>query len=146
MSSLTRLVLLTVLPVLYSCVKMTDSTKNNGHKWTYLQDRNRLTDLKKELMAARWEGKGEGAIREFRINMYTLRYLKRIAHKDLLCNTGNSAQCYMAGWMGRGFGGEWMHAYIWLSPFTMKPSQHCWSAVLQYKIKSSRRRCQIPST
>ena len=23
--------------------------------------------------------------------------------------TGNSAQCYVAAWMGEGFGGEWIH-------------------------------------
>ena len=38
---------------------------------------------------------------------------------------------------GRGFGGEWIHVYVWLSPFTvhLKPSQHCYSAIPQYKIK-----------
>ena len=36
-------------------------------------------------------------------------YLKWIANKDLLCSTGNSAQCYGAAWMGGDFGGECMH-------------------------------------
>jgi len=41
--------------------------------------------------------------------------------------TGNSAQCYVAAWMGEGFGGEWIHIYVWVSPFTvhLKLSQHC---------------------
>ena len=30
----------------------------------------------------------------------------RITNKDLLSSTGNSAQCYMAAWMGGEFGGE----------------------------------------
>ena len=33
------------------------------------------------------------------------------------------------------FGGEWIHVYVWLSPFAvhLKWSQHCLSAILQYK-------------
>ena len=29
--------------------------------------------------------------------------------------------------MGEAFGGEWIHVYVWLSPFTvdLKPSQYC---------------------
>ena len=47
--------------------------------------------------------------------MFTLLYLKRITNKDLLYSTGISAQCYVAAWMGRESGGEWIHVYIWLS-------------------------------
>jgi len=32
--------------------------------------------------------------------MYTLLYLKCITNNALLYSTGNSAQCYMAVWMG----------------------------------------------
>ena len=58
--------------------------------------------------------------------MYTLLYLKWITSKDLLYSTGNSAQCYVAAWMGEGFGGEWIHVYVWLGPFAvrLKLSQH----------------------
>ena len=28
--------------------------------------------------------------------------------------TGNSAQCYVADWIGGAFGGEWIHIYVWL--------------------------------
>ena len=72
----------------------------------YLQ--NRLTDLENELMVTRqeWEGWREGIVREFGIDMYTLLYLKRITNKDLLYSTGNSAQCYVAAWMGGESGGE----------------------------------------
>ena len=40
---------------------------------------------------------------------------------------GNSAQCYVAAWMGGEFGGEWIHVYVWLSPFAvhLKLSQRC---------------------
>ena len=52
--------------------------------------------------------------------------LKWITKKNLLCNTGNSVQCYVAAWMGGEFGGEWMHVYVQLSPFAvhLKLPQH----------------------
>ena len=51
--------------------------------------------------------------------MYTLLDLKWITNKDPLYSTWNSAQYYVAAWMGRGFGGEWIHVYAWLSPFAV---------------------------
>ena len=62
---------------------------------------------------------GEGIVREFGINMYTLLYLKWITNEDLLYGTGNSAQCYVAAWMGGEFGGEWIHVYLWLTCFAV---------------------------
>ena len=66
-------------------------------------------------------------VREYRIDLYTLLYLKWITNKDLPYSTGNSAQCYVAAWMGGDFGGEWIHTYAWLSPFAvhLKLSQYC---------------------
>ena len=45
---------------------------------------------------------------------------------QLLNSTGNSAQCYVAAWMGGESGGEWIHVYVWLSPFPvhLKLSQY----------------------
>ena len=88
-----------------------------------LQTRNRLTDFKNKVMVTR----GKGTVREFRMDMYTLLYLKWISNKGLLCSTGNSAQCYVAAWMGGEFGGEWILVYVWLNPFAvhLKLSQHC---------------------
>ena len=39
--------------------------------------------------------------------------------------------------MGGEFGGEWIQAYVWLSPFAvhLKQSQHCYLAIFQYKRK-----------
>ena len=39
---------------------------------------------------------------------------------------------------GKGVCEKMIHIYVWLSPFTihLKLSQHCYSAILQYKIKS----------
>ena len=33
--------------------------------------------------------------------------------------THGTAQCHVAAWMGREFGGEWIHVYIRLSPFSV---------------------------
>ena len=70
---------------------------------------------------------GEGIVREFGMDMYTLLYLKWITNKDLLYSTGISAQCYVATWMGGEFGEEWIRVYVWLSPFTvhLKLLQYC---------------------
>ena len=74
---------------------------------------------------------GEGIVREFGIDMCTLLYLKWITNKDPLCSPGNPAQCYVAAWMGREFGGEWIHVCVWLghSAAHLKLSQHCQSAI-----------------
>ena len=66
-------------------------------------------------------------VREFGTNMYTLIHLKQVTNKVLLCSTGDSVQCYVAAWMGGEFGGEWIHVYVWLSPFAvhLKLSQQC---------------------
>ena len=62
---------------------------------------------------------GEGIAGEFEIDMDTLLFLKGITDKDPLYSTGNSAQCYVEAWMGGEFRVEWIHAYIWLSPFAV---------------------------
>ena len=61
----------------------------------------------------------ERIIREFEMDMYTLLYLKWITNKNLQYSTWKSAQCYVAAWMGGEFGGEWIHVYVWLSPFAV---------------------------
>ena len=42
--------------------------------------------------------------RELGMDMYTLLYLKWITNKDLVQSTRNSAQCYVAAWMGEVIG------------------------------------------
>ena len=55
--------------------------------------------------------------REFGLDMHTLLCLKWI-NKDLLDNTGNSAQSYMAAWMG----GDWRRMNTCIH---MTESLHC---------------------
>ena len=76
------------------------------------------------------EGWREGMVREFGTNMYTLIHLKQVTNKVLLCSTGDSVQCYVAAWMGGEFGGEWIHVYVWLSPFAVHLKlSHCLFAI-----------------
>ena len=71
--------------------------------------------------------RGGGIVREFGMDMCTLLYLQWIADKDLLYGTWISTQPCMAARMGGEYGGEWIHAYVWLSPFALhlELSQHC---------------------
>ena len=92
-------------------------------------------DLEDELMVTSREGRGEGIVSEFGMDMYTRLNLKWITNKDLqgeLC----SMFLWQPGWEGK-FGGEQIHVYVWLSPFAvhLKLSQHCLSAIPQCKIK-----------
>ena len=57
------------------------------------------------------EGRGR-IVKGFRKVMYTLLYSKWKTNKDLLYSTWNFTQCYVPAWMGGGFGGEWIHAYV----------------------------------
>ena len=55
---------------------------------------------------------------------FRLTYLKGKTNKDLLYSTWNSVQCYVATWMGREFGGEWIHICVWLNPFAVTWNYH----------------------
>ena len=58
----------------------------------------------------------------------------------LLYSTGNSAQCYMAAWVGAECGGEWIHVYVWLSPFAVHWNYHVVNQLLsdmKLKIKKN---------
>ena len=80
--------------------------------------------------------------------MYTLLYLKWITNKDLLYiahGTLLKGMC-QPRWEG-GFGGAWMHIYVWLSPFTvhLKLPEHCQLPRPHYKIKSLSLNKKIPT-
>ena len=92
-------------------------------------DKNELTykTENKFMVARKWGRMGEGIVREFGKVVHTLIYFKWITKKDILYSTWNSAQCYLAVWMGGRFRGEWKHVYIWLNSFAvhLKISQYC---------------------
>ena len=67
----------------------------------------------------------------------TLLYLTWITNKDLLYIAQETLLNVMCK-DGKGFGGEWINIYIWLSPFAihLKLPQHRQLAIPQNKIKS----------
>ena len=67
-----------------------------------LPNRKRLTDLAN----LRLPRGGEGTLREFGMDMYTLLYLKWTTNKDLLYSTKNSAQQLCGNLDGRGVWGR----------------------------------------
>ena len=69
-----------------------------------------------------WE---EGIVRQFKMDTYTLLYLKRKTNKDLLDSTENAAQCYVAAWMGEEPGGEGIRVYVPESPCCVPGTTTC---------------------
>ena len=74
-------------------------SKKTWYKWTYLQNRksHRLGDQTHGCQGGR--GWGEGIVREFGMDMFTLLSFKWITNKDLLYSPEDSAQCYVTAWM-----------------------------------------------
>ena len=79
----------------------------------------------------------EGIVREFGMDMYTLLCLKWITSKELLHSTGNSAQCYVAAWMGGEFGGRMDTCVYMAQSLHCSPeiTQRCQLDMPRYKIK-----------
>ena len=65
---------------------------------------------------------GRGIVKDIGNIMYTLLYFKWITNKNLLYSTWNSAQCYVAAWMGGGLG---QNGYM-----CMAESLHCSSKTI----------------
>ena len=60
--------------------------------WTYLRNRNRLTDIENRLVVAKGEGGGGGMQREFGISRCKLLYIEWLNNKVLLYSTENYIQ------------------------------------------------------
>ena len=93
------------------------------------------SDMENQLMVARekdW-GKRQG-VRDRRV--CTAVFNVGSQQGPIVQGAGNSAQCYVAAWMGGLFGRELIDVCVWLSPFVvhLKQSQHC-SSIPQCKIK-----------
>ena len=57
----------------------------------------------------------------FGMDVHTLLYLRWVTNKHLLCNTGNSTQCCVAGWVGGQFGRKWILVYVWAESLCRPP-------------------------
>ena len=62
------------------------------HKWTYLQNKKRLTDIEKRLVAAKGERGGSGKDREFGVGKGKWLHLEWISNEVLLYSKGNDIQ------------------------------------------------------
>ena len=60
------------------------------------------------------EGWGEGTVREFGMDMYTLLYLKWVTNKVLLGTQGTPLNVKWQPRWERSCGGEWIHVYDWV--------------------------------
>ena len=70
----------------------------NLEKWyrcSYLQRRNRDTDVENKGMDTKGEGDGWDELEEWDCHIYTLLCIKQITNENLLNSTGNSVQCSM---------------------------------------------------
>ena len=92
-----------------------------------------------------WLPGGEGIVRELGMVIYTLLYFKWI--NNLLYSTWNSAQCYMAGWIGRGVCGRMatcirMAESLLCSPETITTSLIGYVSIKNKKLKKNH--CSFP--
>jgi len=84
-----------------------ESKRNHANGLTEQKETHRL----REWTYGCW---GEGTVREFGMDMYTLLYLKRIMNKNLLCSIGNFSML-RDRLDARGVWGEWIYVYVWQS-------------------------------
>ena len=97
------------------------------HRDTQRKEVHLKVEAEKKKSGSRWQEEWGGGIRrEFEIE-YTQLYLKWITSKDLPYSTGNSAQCYVAAWMGGGWRENGYMCIVWLRPFFvhLKLSEQC---------------------
>ena len=85
----------------------------------YLQNRNRLTDIKNKLTVTKGEMWRGGINQELGMNIHTLLYIRQITNKDLLHSTGNSAQYSVITDMGNESEKEWIYVYVKLNHFAV---------------------------
>jgi len=72
----------------------------------------KLTDNEKAFPEGEM-GWGDQINQELGMNTHTLRYIRQITNKDLLCSTGNSTQCCVITYMRKEPEKEWIYVYGW---------------------------------
>ena len=81
------------------------------HKWTYLWNRNRLTDIENRLVVAKGEGGGGGMDWEVGISRCKLLYIGWINNKALLYSTGNYIQYPVINHNGKEYEKEYIYVH-----------------------------------
>ena len=81
------------------------------HKWTYLRNRNRLTDIETRLVVAMGEAGGGGKDCQLGISRRKLLYIEWINNKVLLYSTGNYIQYPGINHSGKRI---WKRMYIYI--------------------------------
>ena len=71
--------------------------QNKWYKWTYLQNRNRVTDVENKLMVTKGARGGRDKLGDWDWHIHTTIYK---INKDLLYSTGNSTQYSVMTYMG----------------------------------------------
>ena len=99
------------------------------HNWTYLWNRNRLTDIENRPVVAKGEGGRGGMDWEFGISKCKLLYIAWINNQVLLYSTGNYIQYPIVNHNGKKYEKEYKYIYIYikLNHFAVhwKLTQHC---------------------
>ena len=118
-------------PLQYSCLEnpkdreasRTSIPRTSSHKELHMTERlthtHTHTHTKERLRKWNYACQGEGIFREFGKARYMLLYSNWIINKVLLYSTWNPTQCNVPAQMEGEFGGEWIHVYVRLSPFTV---------------------------
>ena len=104
---------------------MTSYMQNLKRNDTNELTKQKLTDLANEFRLCE-EQCGEGQLGSLGWTCtHCCILFKMDNQQDLLHSTWNSVECYVAAWMGGDLaGGEWIHAYAWLSPSTVHHQLH----------------------
>ena len=114
-------------------ISLIHGIKTKGYKWTYLQNRNRFTDIVKLMVTNedRWDGGGMDW--GFGLSMYTLRDTEWLANGDLLYRTETSTQYSVMIFVGKDSEREWVCVHVELNHFVVqqKWSQPCKSILPQ---------------
>ena len=85
---------------------------NIWHKQTYLQNRNRFTDVENRLVVAKVEVGGSGMDGEFWVSRCKLFYLEWISNEVLPYSTGNYIQSLGIDHDGREYKKENVNIYV----------------------------------
>ena len=112
--------------VMYHYINCGDNLRGQLPTKTYgfliqmnLPTKQKKAHRRRERTYSHLEGSMRGGVRELGMDVYRMQYLKWVTSKDLPYSTANSAQGYVAAWMGGEFGEEWIHVYVWLSPLAV---------------------------